>query len=828
MERITLFADVILPLPVKGFFTYRVPFDLNEFVKTGQRVAVQFGRKKVYAGLIRNIHQEVPEYHPKYILHLLDEQPLVNETQFLFWEWIASYYMCQVGEVMHAALPSAFRLASESRVLLSESFNPDEAVLDEYEYRIAEALKDKNRLSVGEIARQVGFAKVLPVLKRMIAAKMLQMEEELDERYKPKTEKMVRLSEEYHDEDKLQLLMDTLGKRAHKQLELLMGFISMSGGSFGLDHEISRQMLLTRTNSSAGIVKSLVDKGVFEIYEKTISRFQREDTAILSDAPKLSEHQELAYTDLVNGFEKHRTLLLHGVTSGGKTEIYIKLIRETIDKGKQVLYLLPEIALTAQIISRLKKYFGNEVGVYHSRYTLNERAEVWNNIARRDEELHQPFRIIIGPRSAIFLPFTDLGLIIVDEEHDASYKQFDPAPRYHARDAAIYLATMHDAKVVLGSATPAVETYFNVEEGKFGLARLTERYGGVKLPEIEVVDMRAQQKRRQLKSHFSSVLLDHLSTALDQGYQAILFQNRRGFSLRLECEQCSWVPQCKNCDVTLTYHKKSELLKCHYCGFSVNVPSSCSDCGSHDLKMKGFGTEKVEEEMQLLMPDVKIDRLDLDSTRSKHAYQRIFNDFELGKTRILTGTQMVTKGLDFDNVHVVGVLSADNMLSYPDFRSNERSFQMMAQVSGRSGRKDKQGKVVIQTWQPDHHIIRQVVANDYSGMYKQELADRQKFSYPPFHRLIIIRMKHKDPAILHEAAGIFGHDLKAVFGNRVKGPEYPLVARVRQYYIKQMIVKTARSNSLTETKTVLWHTLEQFRSLARFRSVLVQFDVDPV
>ncbi len=829
MDRVTLFADVLLPLPVKGVFTYRIPFELNEYVQVGQRVAVQFGRKKVYSGLVKEIHQKVPEYVPKYILHLLDEQVLVHPIQFRFWEWLASYYLCTEGEVMHAALPAAFKLASESKLVLMENFSPDEAILDENEYQIIEALVEHQKLSLDEISKKVSFAKVLPIVRNMIDKRYIVMEEELHERYKVKTEKYVSLAEDFQDEEAIRILMDTLGKRAHKQLELLMGFLSLSGGSFDSETELKRSLLLKKTNSNPAVLKTLVDKGVFQVVEHGISRFaESQDQQELKDF-KLSPHQQEAYAKILADFEQKQVVLLHGVTSGGKTEIYIKLIEKVIAEGKQVLYLLPEIALTTQIIGRLQQYFGDEVGIYHSRYNTHERAEVWTNVAATEEtSLRKKFNIILGPRSAVFLPFTKLGLVIVDEEHDASYKQFDPGPRYNARDAAIYLAGMHQAKVVLGSATPAIETYYNAQEGKYGLASLVERYGGVQMPKIEVVDMREQVRRRQLKAHFSSVLMDQLSTALDKKHQAILFQNRRGFSLRIECEQCQWVPQCKNCDVTLTYHKGSELLKCHYCGFSLGIPSGCSECGSHSLKMKGFGTEKVEEELKLLLPEARIDRMDLDATRSKNAFQRIISDFEEGKTDILIGTQMVTKGLDFDNVHVVGVLSADNMLSYPDFRSNERSYQLMAQVSGRAGRKKKQGKVIIQSYQPEHPIIKQVVDNDYLTMYHQELSGREKFHYPPFYRLIIIRMKHKDPKLLHEAAAAMGMDLKARFGKRIQGPEYPLVSRIRSLYIKQITLKTPRSAHHAKTKELLMSALDEFRKTRRFKSVMVQFDVDPM
>ncbi len=829
MERITLFADILLPLPIKGTFTYRVPFELNEFVKEGQRVAVQFGKKKIYAGLIKKLHQSVPEYTPKYILHLLDEQPLVNKVQFRFWEWISSYYMSTEGEVMNAAFPSAFKLASESKVLLSPSFIPDHDILDEHEFKITEALLAKKRLTIGEIGKTLGFQNVLPFLKKMIEKKMLVLEEELQDGFKPKKEKFVRLTDTFENEEALQLLMDELGKRAFKQLELVMSYISLSAVFQDKEDEVRKTELLKKADAGQAAFKALVDKGVFEEYEKVVSRLEDDPQDKILSEVKLTGHQSEAYDNIKSGFEDHNVVLLHGVTSGGKTEIYINLIKEAIDSGKQVLYLLPEIALTTQIIIRLRKYFGNEVGIYHSRYSRNERAEVWNNVAGLDKSAdNKAYKIILGPRSAIFLPFENLGLIIVDEEHDYSYKQFDPAPRYHARDAAIFLASLHNAKVLLGTATPAIESYFNAKNGKYALVELTQRYGGMEMPEIEVVDMRNEHRRRLLKSHFSSVLFAQIKKALEANQQIILFQNRRGFSLRIECEQCNYIPVCKNCDVTLTYHKRSELLKCHYCGYSTTIPPACPDCGSTHLKMQGFGTEKVEEELSILLPDARIDRMDLDSTRSKNAYHRIISDFENRKTDILTGTQMVTKGLDFDNVQVVGVLSADNMLSFPDFRAHERSFQMLAQVSGRSGRKYKQGKVIIQAWQPDHPIIKYVVNHDYQAMYKSQLSERERFKYPPYYRLIIVKMKHKNPDVLNEAAKTFGIELHSKFGNRVIGPEFPLIARIKNYYIKQIMLKNPKNTNHKVVKELITEAYENFRKIGKYRSVIVQFDVDPI
>ncbi|RLD49102.1 MAG: primosomal protein N' [Bacteroidetes bacterium] len=814
MSRITLFADVLLPLPVKGTFTYRVPYELNDFVQEGQRVAVQFGKKKVYAGLIKKLHEKVPETIPKYILSILDEKPVVNNIQFRFWEWISSYYLSTEGEVMNAALPSAFKLASESKVMLFPGFSPDEHIMDEFEYRVTEALMQKGKLTIDEITKQVGFQKVLPLLNKMMDKRMIYMEEELKGGYKPKLEKMIVLSPAYHPEESLKQLMDELGKRAHKQLECLMTYLTLAG--FGDQPKpVAKAELMQKSGSSPAVLKALTDKGVFETEERVVSRFQVEENGEMPPV-KLNKHQEQAYEEIKHGFSERKVVLLHGVTSGGKTEIYIKLMEETLRQGKQVLYLLPEIALTTQIITRLRKYFGDQVGVYHSRYSKDERAEVWNHLLgyQLSDDMTR-YNIILGPRSAMFLPYDNLGLVIVDEEHDQSYKQFDPAPRYHARDAAVYLSTMHNARVVLGSATPSIESYYNTKQGKYKLVELTERYGGMQMPEIVVVDMREEKRRRMSKSHFSSVLLKEMKLALEEQKQVILFQNRRGFSLRLECAQCAWVPQCKYCDVTLTYHKASELLKCHYCGYSTTIPHSCGECGSTHLKMQGFGTEKVVEELAMIIPEARIDRMDLDSTRTKHAFNRIITDFEDRRTDILIGTQMVTKGLDFDNVRVVGVLSADNMLSFPDFRAHERSFQLMQQVSGRAGRKHERGKVIIQAWKPDHPIIRFVVHHDFEGMYRQQLAERKKFYYPPYYRLIIVKMKHKKYDVLHEGSAVLAKDLRTRFGKVVYGPESPLVGRVRSLYIKHIMIKVARGTNYQKVKDELYVAFEEFRTLAK-------------
>lgn len=828
MERTTLFAEVLLPLPIPGTFTYRIPFSMNDVVQKGQRVSIQFGSRRVYAGLIMELHQRVPKKGtPKYILSVLDEKPLVNDFQMTFWSWISQYYMCTQGEVMNVAIPSAFKLSSESKILLSGMFKPDSESLTDSEFRITEALMQKKKLSIKEAGQIVGFQKVLPLLKDMIQRQMIFMEEELNNSYKPRMEKYLHFAEAYLEEEALNEVLDQIGKRAPKQMEALMAMMTLTGFPIKNGIPVKKADLQKKLGGTIQAVKALVDKGILIEEEKITSRFNEEESAS-KDGVVFSEQQQEAYDKLQSEMKDHRVVLLHGVTSSGKTEVYIRLIEDALKQDKQVLYLLPEIALTTQIIQRLRKHFGDEIGVYHSRYNQNERAEVWENVAGLQEQgVHKPYRIVLGPRSAMFLPFENLGLIIVDEEHDQSYKQFDPAPRYNARDASIYLAGLHNAQVVLGSATPAIETYHNAQTGKYGIVSLTERYGGIEMPEILVVNLKEEKRRRMLRSHFSSVLLKHLEAAMDKKQQAILFQNRRGFSPRIECEECNWVPQCKNCDVTMTYHKKQELLKCHYCGYSRPVPPVCEECGSPHLTMEGFGTEKVEEELSIILPKAHIDRMDLDTTRSKTAFQRIFYDFENGKTDILAGTQMVTKGLDFDNVQVVGILSADNMLRFPDFRAHERSFQLMEQVSGRAGRKNKQGTVIIQSWEPSHEIIKDVVQHNYQSMFRRELEERRKFLYPPFYRLIIIKLKHKDYTTLNKAAEVLARDMRTRFGKLVYGPEYPMISRIKNLYIKQIMLKIPRNRKQAEQKEVLKQVLENFHKYTHLKSVYIQVDVDP-
>jgi len=826
----TRFADVLLPLPVSTY-TYAIPDGLAGKPVEGGRVVVQFGKRKIYTALVTGIHDHKPVSHEvKEILSVLDEVPIIFPLQLKFWNWIAAYYLCHPGEAMNAALPSAFKLASESKVALNPDFNPQQSELNEKESLLVEALHNRPAIEISEVSKIIGQMKVIPVINTMLEKGIILMEEELAERYRPRKETFIRLSEEFADEEKFKDLFEQLEKKARKQLELLLSFLVLSKQESGESREVSRSGLLKSVRATPSALDGLVSKGVLEQYEKVVSRIKEEGAVTDVGSIVLTDFQQNAYDEISKAFTDKDVVLLHGVTSSGKTELYIKFIREALDKGQQVLYLLPEIALTTQTINRLKKYFGERVGVYHSRFNENERAEIWNKVlirSKTEDAGGSSYDIILGARSAVFLPFSNLGLVIVDEEHDSSFKQYDPSPRYNGRDAALYLAHLHDAKTILGSATPSIESYYNCQEGKYALVGMTERYRNMEMPEISVVNLREEIRWKRMKSHFTSVLVNQLTDALGKGEQAIIFQNRRGFSLRLECETCGWMPTCRNCDVTLVYHKQSNQLRCHYCGYTTFIPEKCPECKGTSLKMKGFGTEKVEEELGLLFPAARIARMDLDTTRTRHSHQKIINDLEERKIDILVGTQMVTKGLDFENVSTVSILDADNMLGFPDFRSAERSYQLMAQVSGRSGRKNKRGRVIIQTHNPKHPVILDVVNHDYKAMYEQQLVDRRKFKYPPFYRLVLVKIKHKDAAVLNRASDELAKRLRSLFGNRVLGPEYPLVSRIMNYYLKQIIVKIERSASQTEMKKKLMQVMEEFSKLKEFSPLRLVIDVDP-
>ncbi len=825
-ERITLFAEVLLPIATPMSFTYRVPLALNDKVEVGKRVVVQFGKSKIMSGLVVGIGENAPEVDEiKYIIDVLDSNLVVNATQLKFWNWISEYYMCYMGEVMQAALPSAMKMTSESKIALSPEYVLDSQSLNDNEYLVVEALLMQPKITISEVSKIIGFKKVMPLVKTMIDKNIIVMEEELDFKFKAKYERFMRLAQPYRDEALVHGLMDNLGKRAFKQLEILLSFLALGGGA---DNELPVKDVLKKANAGSSILKPMAEKGIFDVYEMRVSRLKNFKSCINVESIELSDAQQKAIDDIETGFESKRPVLLHGVTSSGKTEIYIKLIKKTLDEGKQVLYLLPEIALTSQIINRLRRYFGDSVGVYHSRFGTNERVEVWeqvNNFATTKTLSH---RVIVGSRSSLFLPYSDLGLVIVDEEHDASFKQVDPAPRYNARDAAVVLAHLHDAKILLGSATPSYESYHNALSGRYALAVITERYGGVEMPEIILSDMRVERKRKTIREDFGSTLVDAMHQTLEEGNQVILFQNRRGFALRLECDQCHHIPQCINCDVSLIYHKSQNVLRCHYCGYTTSLPTECPNCHSASIRMHGYGTEKIEEEIKTVAPESKTSRLDLDTTRTKNDYQNILESFQNKESNVLVGTQMVTKGLDFNSVKLVGILNADAMLSYPDFRAHERSFQLMSQVSGRAGRRGGQGKVVIQTYEPYHTVLQDVLKNNYKALYDRQMPLRQQFKYPPFYRIILIRLKHTDLAKLNQAADALASELRCIFGPNLLGPEFPVVTRVRNQFIKQMMIKFKRENNSREIKRLISDKINKFKVNYDFKSVVIQVDVDPM
>jgi primosomal protein N' (replication factor Y) (superfamily II helicase) len=829
MGRQTLFADILLPLPVEGCFTYRVPLRLNDSIREGLRVVVPFGRNRVYAGLVKNIHEKPPaKFQARYIHNLLDNEPVVTQMQFRFWEWLSRYYLCSEGEVMNAALPPAMKLSGETRIAQNPLVEPGEYNLNEKEQALLDAFGQNKQLTLSEAAAITDLPKVMPLIKTMIDKGLVQLKEELDNPWRPRREKHLRITDNYASDEKLKELFDHCERKAPKQLEVLMQYIKQADFFGGQRKEVKAETITKAVKNGNTALQALVGKGVFEFYHKVISYFDH--LPAIDNKITLNEHQEKALQAITLGFEKHDVVLLHGVTSSGKTELYIRLINEAISRGEQVLYLLPEIALTAQIINRLQQHFGNRAGIYHSRFNPMERTEVWNNllqggITSGDEKI--TYDLVLGPRSAMFLPFQKPGLIIIDEEHEPSYKQFDPAPRYHARDAAIYLASMHGAKVLLGSATPSLESFANVKAGRFGYARIEQRHGGVMMPEIQVADIRRDTRSKAMKSHFSPMLHDAIKEALEAGEQVILFQNRRGFSLRLECDICHWLPGCHQCDVKLVYHKHINKLKCHYCGYTTAPPGACPDCGSTSLKMKGFGTEKIEEEIPLFFPDASVARMDFDTTRSKNSYRKIIEDFEQKRTDILVGTQMISKGLDFNNVGVVGILNADNLLNYPDFRAHERGFQLMAQVSGRAGRHKKRGKVIIQSFHPDHPIIKQVIENNYEEMYRQQIAERRMFNYPPFSRLIIVSVLHPDDKLVNRAAERLSGLFRQAFPKQVLGPEYPIVSRIRNHFIKNIMIKLVRSPKLPKDKATLQKLTNEFLQDKEWKPVRLIFNVDP-
>ena len=818
------FADVILPLPLHNCFTYSLPDEWADEVQTGCRVVVPFGRKKYYTAIVCNVHYCAPtEYEVKEVSVLLDARPILLPRQFKFWEWLADYYLCTQGDVYKAALPSGLKLESETIIEYNPDFESD-VRLPEKEQKILDMLSAVPEQCVTKLEKESGIKNILSVIKSLLDKEAVFVKEELRRTYKPKTETRVRLTVAARNEHRLHIFFDELQRRAPKQLDLLMKYMELSGCLSGRDvKEVSKAELLQRASATPSAFNGLVERGVFEVYQQEIGRL---DTALLKDVVPvnpLNEHQQQAYHAILENFQSKNVCLLHGVTASGKTEVYIHLIKETIRQGKQVLYLLPEIALTAQITERLQRVFGSRLGIYHSKFPDAERVEIWQKQLSEED-----YDIILGVRSSVFLPFRNLGLVIVDEEHENTYKQQDPAPRYHARNAAIVLASMYGAKTLLGTATPSVETWYNATSGKYGLVELKERYKEIQLPEIIPVDIKELHRKKMMNGPFSPLLLQYIREALEQKEQVILFQNRRGFAPMIECNTCGWVPKCKNCDVSLTYHKGLNQLTCHYCGYTYQLPRVCPACDGVDLRNRGFGTEKIEDDIKVLFPDARVARMDLDTTRTRTAYERIISDFEQGKTDILIGTQMVSKGLDFDHVSIVGILNADTMLNYPDFRAYERAFQLMAQVAGRAGRKNKRGRVILQTKSIDHPIIPQVISNDYEGMVGGQLAERQMFHYPPYYRLIYVYMKHRNETLLDLMAQTMATKLRTVFGNRVLGPDKPPVARVQTLFIRKIILKIEANAPMARVRELLVRIQKETVAEDRFKSLIVYYDVDPM
>jgi primosomal protein N' (replication factor Y) (superfamily II helicase) len=822
----TLFVEILLPVPVPKHFTYRVPRDLNEHVRTGQRVIVQFGDRKILTGLIVTVHENPPkDYEAKYILDILDEYASLNDQQFRLYRWIADYYMCTTGEVMNAALPAGLKLSSESMVQLNPTFNIQENdhLLSDKELMLLRRLANES-MSYSDISTFLGVKNIYALLKSLTRKEAIILFEEVKEKYKPKTERKVRLTTDFNDKKKLEELFETLSSKP-KQEDVVLKYLQrvpVFNHPQQNVHGLSKRTLLTEEISESSL-NTLIKNKIFEEFDVIVPRFELD---AVHEAPMilLNEEQTQAQKEIFYQFESHAAVLLHGITGSGKTEIYINLIKKALENELQVLYLLPEIALTTQIVTRLQKVFGNTMGVYHSRFSDAERVEVWKGV------LQGRFKFVVGVRSSIFLPFDNLGLIIVDEEHDASYKQQEPSPRYHARDVALMMAQIHHAKVLLGSATPSVESYFQAQQGKYGIVKLQKRFGDARLPAVVLADMKQERRSRTNKGEFSSKLLNQVRNALSKKEQVIIFQNRRGYSPMVSCEDCGWVPKCVNCAVSLTYHQFRHAMVCHYCGYKETMPHHCPVCTSTRLSTVGYGTEKLEEELKLYFPESAVQRMDLDTTRSKTGYDSIIGSFEKGDTDILVGTQMVTKGLDFDRVSVVGVFNADRMMHFPDFRSYERAYQLITQVSGRAGRKEIAGHVVIQTSSADHPLLNFILNNDYDSFYQSQITDRQLHAYPPFSRLIEITTKHNDRKVCRDLAAVLAEQLKLKLkGAKIMGPGEPMIAKLRNQYLMSILIKIPRGSAeLAATKKMIQDITATALKEKEFRNARIVADVDPV
>ena len=816
----TYFAEIILPLALDGTFTYHLTEADLQQIKIGQRVAVPFGTQKLYTGVVHSIHQNKPElYKTKGIHAFLDDEPIVTLAQIQFWEWLANYYACSLGDVFRNAFPSALKLESQTFVRL---INPDFENLEElndHEFLVFEALKLRQIISVEEAALIVDEKSAIPTLKLLIDKGIIQLDEKIQEKYTPKIDNYVRIHPAVKGNDQAFIqILDGLN-RAQKQREALLQLITLETQNQDKPLKVADFVKMGATNA---VVKSLAEKGAVEIYQLQTSRVDESETE-KQDIHQLTVKQNEALNQIKEEFVSKNTVLMHGVTSSGKTEIYLKLMEQVIAKGNKVLYLLPEISVTTQIVHRIKKHFGERVGVYHSKFNQNERVELWQKTLRGD------FDIIIGPRTVLYLPFDQLGLIIVDEEHESSYKQMDVKPFFQGRDMAMLLGSMLKAKVLLGSATPSIESYYNAKQGKYGYVQLNERFGNIKLPEIQLVDLKKAQKEKEITYDISHILKDEIIEQLKEKKQVILFQNRRGYAPIMECNSCGNTPECPNCDVSLTYHKFSNQLKCHYCGYAQAKPNRCVSCGSVELNTKGLGTEQIEDQIQEIFPDARIRRMDVDAMRGKFAYEKLIEDFQNQEVDILIGTQMITKGFDFGNVNFVGVIRADSLLNFPDFRAHEKAFQLLTQVSGRAGRRSEQGKVYIQSFQPDHQILQNVTTYDYHKTMHDILYERKEFLYPPFTRLINLRFKHKNKERLDKTAAQLVKLLKPNFDARcLLGPEAPAIGRINNLYITDVMIKILPNQSPVKVKQLIQKEIDRLNTIAAYRSVRIDIDVDPM
>ena len=814
-----LTASVILQLSLPGTFSYEIPEELRHSLALGMRVLVNFGKKKIYTGIVVGIQEEDStevEYNIKPIYALLDSKPFISEPQLKLWNWMSNYYCCNIGDIVTAAIPGILMPTSESKYMVTGTPTQDEPIAKS-ELSIYNALTLAKVSTLNEIIDCTGIKNPLPILQRLIAKGLVSDEQVIAKQYKPTERNYVRFS--IQEAEKRQNALDKTFSRNGKQKLILEKLVEMCHSKQTDSIEVEERKILEMCEASKSSLQSLEKNGLLYLYRKVRTDADNENIEpaqiILSDA------QQKAYNEICTAFHANQPVLLHGVTASGKTEIYIRLIQQTLSQGKKVLYLLPEIAITTQIISRLEKYFGKSVKVYHSRHTASTRATIYNAV------LDNKYEIIVGVRSAIFLPYENLGLIVVDEEHENSYKQFDPDPRYNARDMALLLSKIHKANVILGSATPSVESYYNATQGRYKLVELTQRYGDALLPIVQIADMKDAYFRKINKGHFHPTLIEAINKTISAGEQVVLFQNRRGYSSMIECKDCGWIPHCSNCNVSLTLHKFENKLVCHYCGEKFGVPSTCGKCGSQNLKAKGLGTEKIEEQVLELFPNARIARLDYDTAQSRKNYERIIGEFSEGLTDILIGTQMITKGLDFPNVSLVGILNADNMLNFPDFRAFERSFQLMAQVSGRAGRRQKKGRVIIQTFSPDHEIITDVLSNDYKSMFTKQMQERTFFHYPPACYYIIIHVKHKDWQKTMQAALMLAKELKSSLGQRVRGPEEPAINRISSYYIMNVHIRFEKTVSAAKVKAFIMEKIQMVKSVPSFSQVATEIDVDP-